>query len=112
MRFLIVRVPDFCGADEKIKRIINIFIIQTLDLHIFDLLHSLLLMTRKLQFILITPQDLRFASTMTQLRQNVVEVDNLVTSTVAHHHEHRTLICLVTVLQQSLNTTVYLLLHC
>lgn len=112
MRLLIIGIPNFIGADKEFEGIINILIIESLHLHVLNLLHALLLMTAELKITLIAPKNLGFGAIDTELAKHVVEVEYLVPCSVPNKHQHRALVALVPVLDQGLNTAVDLLLHC
>jgi len=109
---LVVGIPDLVAADEQIERIIDTLVVESLHLHIFNMLHPLLLMTRKLQIVFVAPKHLRLVPILLYLGEHVMEIDYLVASSIPHDHQHRTLLRFMPVLQQSLNSTVYLFLHC
>lgn len=112
MGLLIVAVPDFSGADEEIEGVIDTLIIEALHLHVLDLFDTFLLMTGELEVVLVAPKDLGFLPVGGQFGENIVEVDNLVACPISHDHEHGPLVGFVSVLDQGLNTTVYLFFHC
>lgn len=110
--FLVVGIPDLIGADEQLKGVIDILIIEPLHLHILDLLHPLLLVAAELQLVLVAPEYLGLAAIAGQLAEDVVEIEHLVARAVAHQHQHRALVRFVSVLDQGLDAAVDLLLHC
>lgn len=112
MRFLIIGIPNFIGADKELESIIDILIVEPLHLHILDLLHALLLVAAELEIALIAPEDLGFGAVDAELAEHVVEVEHLVSRPVTHEHQHRALVALVPVLDQGLDAAVDLLLHC
>ena len=112
MGLLVVAVPDFSGPDEEIEGIIDTLIIESLHLHVLDLFDTFLLVTGELEVVLVAPKDLRFLPVGGQFGENIVEVDHLVACSVSHDHEHGPLVGFVSVLDQGLDTTVYLFLHC
>ena len=112
VRFLVVGVPDFVGADEELEGVVDVLIVEPLHLHVLDLLHALLLVAAELEVALVAPEDLGFGAVDAELAEHVVEVEHLVPRPVPHEHQHRALAALVPVLDQGLNTAVDLLLHC
>lgn len=55
MRLFIVGIPDLGGADEQFEWIVNILVVQSLHLHVFDLFDAFLLVAGELKFGFVAP---------------------------------------------------------
>lgn len=55
MRLFVVGISNLGGADKQLERIVNILVIETLHLHVFDLLDSLFLVAGELKFRFVAP---------------------------------------------------------
>lgn len=111
MRLIVVCIADLSGGDEQVKGVINILVVKSLHLLILGLFHSLLLVAGELEFLIVTPQHI--GAVVHRLPgQDVVEVDNLIASTIAYQKQNCAVMLFDVVLNQGLHPAIYLLLHC
>lgn len=110
MGLIIVSIPDLSGRDEKIKRIIYVLIIKSLHLFVLCLFHSFFLVARKLQFFVITPEDI-WPVVHGLASEDIVEVNNLIASTVSYQEKDCAVMLFNIIFDEGLNPTVDLLFH-
>ncbi len=111
MRLFIISVSNFSGRNKKVKWIINVLVIQSFHLHVFDFLNSFFLMTWELKIIFITPQNLGFTFQSVS-GEHIMKVNNLISRSITNKYKHGSLIRFDAIINESLNTAIDFFLHC